>query len=580
MANQRSLPIGAEHREFLVKVNGAVLERSHQLLAVTVTKAIDKISSARLVYLDGSAAASDFPLSNAPTFLPGQEVEILAGPLNDPVSLFKGIVVGQSLKVRQRTAPQLVVDCRHRAVTLTVGRKNAYFLEQKDSDICKSLLAAANLAGEVEETSVTHSQQVQYHCTDWDYILLRAQANGLLVFTNSEKVEIKKPVLSGSPVCTLLFGSTILEMDTEIDARFQFQGIQAASWDPVQQKVVTKEAVDPGVQGPGNLKTSDLAGMANLDHLQLQHPALPEDETQAWANSEWLRSQLSRINGRIQCEGLGTVNPGQIAVLAGAGDRFNGNIFITGLRHDFDLINGWKTHIQFGHAEKRLQEDAGISAPKASGLLPGVNGLQVGVVVSNEDPAGEHRVRVSLPLISARKEGAWARVASLDAGQNRGFFFRPEVGDEVVLGFLDDDPRQAVILGMLHSSAKAAPLKGSNHNHEKVYQSRSKMKLYFNDDKKILRLETPGGHKIILSEQDQAIRLEDQTGNKIVMNKDGIQIESKKALILKAGTEVKAESGTAFQVKAGTELKLQGAARAEISSASLTQVKGGMVNIN
>ena len=128
-----------------------------------------------------------------------------------------------------------------------------------------------------------------------------------------------------------------------------------------------------------------------------------------------------------------------------------------------------------------------------------------------------------------------------------------------MLGFLNDDPRQAVILGMLHSSAKPAPLQGSDDNHEKVYQSRSKMKIYFNDDTKIMRLETPAGNSITLSEDDQAIKIVDQNGNKMEMTQDGITMESSKAINLKAGTELKLESGTALGVKGGTELKLEGA---------------------
>src|SRR5216110_289746 len=100
MADARTLPIAAEHREFTVKVDGTAVERSHQLLAAYINKAVNKLSSARLVYLDGSASASDFPLSNAGTFVPGKELEILAGTGNNPVSLFKGIVIRQSLKVR------------------------------------------------------------------------------------------------------------------------------------------------------------------------------------------------------------------------------------------------------------------------------------------------------------------------------------------------------------------------------------------------------------------------------------------------------------------------------------------------
>ena len=72
MPEQRTLPIPAEHREFTVKVNGTEMGREHQLLAVYVTKSANKISAARLVYLDGAASASDFPLSNADTFIPGR----------------------------------------------------------------------------------------------------------------------------------------------------------------------------------------------------------------------------------------------------------------------------------------------------------------------------------------------------------------------------------------------------------------------------------------------------------------------------------------------------------------------------
>src|SRR5689334_24922346 len=98
-------------------------------------KAANRLSSARLVYLDGAAATSDFPLSNAGTFVPGKKVEIIAGTSDSSVTIFKGIVIQQAVKVRARVAPQLVVECRHEAVKLAVGRRNAYYFEQPDSDI-------------------------------------------------------------------------------------------------------------------------------------------------------------------------------------------------------------------------------------------------------------------------------------------------------------------------------------------------------------------------------------------------------------------------------------------------------------
>lgn len=580
MAEERRLPIPAEHREVTVKVGGKEVSREHQLLAMSVMKRVNHISSARLAYLDGSAPESDFPLSNAATFVPGQELEILAGAGGDQTSLFKGVIVRQSIKVRERGSTQLIVECRHKAHKLTVGRKSAYYFDKSDSDILSSLLGAAEVGADVESTSVTHPQQVQFSCSDWDFLLARAEANGKLVFTNDDKVAVRAPSFGGSAVCTLQFGATLLELDAQIDARGQFSAVKSRTWDPAQQSVIEKDAADPGVSGPGNLSSDDLSAVAGLDSLELRHASLTEDEAQAWADAAWLKSRMSKVSGRAKCEGIGTINPGDLVTLAGVGERYSGDVLVTGVRHEIDLVQGWKTHVQFGGTEEWATEERDVSTPRAGALLPAVSGLQVGTVVSNEDDAGEHRVRVRLPLVNMEEDGIWARVASLDAGKERGFFFRPEVGDEVIVGFLEDDPRRAVILGMLHSSAKAAPLTGSNDNHEKVYQSRSKMRLYFNDDKKLVLLETPAGNKVTLSEDDKAVTIEDQNGNKIEMTDAGIKIEAAKALELKAGTELKLESGTSLDVKGGTELKLEGSTGAELSSSALTKIKGSIVNIN
>lgn len=580
MPADRTLPIPAEHREFTVKVGGEEVSRENHLLAVDITKSINKISAARLVYQDGVPASGDFPLSNTDLFIPGQEVEILAGAAGDPVSLFKGRVIRQSLKVRDDSAPQLIVECRHNAVKLTVDRKSTYFFDQTDSDIITALLEKAAVEGNVEATSVTHKQLVQYDATDWDFLLTRAEANGKIVLTNNDQVAVVAPVFDQEAVFTLYFGATILEMDAEMDARHQYSAVKSFTWDAAQQDIVEKEAVDPGIDGPGNLTNDALAAVVAIDHYPLRHTALAEDEAQAWADAHWLKSKMGKIRGRIKCEGIAEVNPGDVVNLMGVGERYTGNIYVTGVRQGLDVVAGWKTHIQFGQTHKWLAEEQDVMAPPAAALLPGVNGLQIGIVVSNEDPDGEHRVRVRMPLVNNQDEGTWARVAAVDAGEERGFFFRPEIGDEVVLGFFNDDPRQAVILGMLHSSAKAAPLTGSDDNHEKVYQSRSKMKLYFNDETKVLRLETPAGNILTLSEEDKAITLADQNGNKIEMTSDGIIIKSSKAIELKAATDVKMESGASFSAKGGTDLKLEGTSGAELSSTAMTKVKGSTLMLN
>lgn len=580
MPDTRTLPIAAEHREFTVKVDGQAVPREHQMVSVSISKVANRIASARLCFLDGAAAASDFPLSNSQLFVPGKAVEILAGAGQTTHTLFKGLVVRHALRVRDHSAPQLIVECRHPAMKLTVVRRSASFFDQSDSDIIEALLQAASIQADVESTSLQHKQLVQFNTSDWDFVLVRAEANGKLVLPKDDQLVIKAPDMSGGPVCSLQFGSTLLELDAEIDARQQYTAVRGLTWDPAQQDVTKVDGEAPAFTGPGDLPADDLAAVAAANRLELRHAAIQEAEAQSWANATWLHSRLNKASGRCKCEGIGSINPGDVVTLAGVGTRFNGDVFVTGVRHEFDLVQGWKTHVQFGGVDHQRQTTERLSALPAGGLLARVNGLQIGVVTSNEDPDGEHRVRIRLPLVNDKDDGVWARVASLDAGKDRGFFFRPQIGDEIVAGFLDEDPRCPVILGMLHSSAKAAPLPGSDDNHEKLYKTRAGMRLYFHDEKKILQLDTPAGNSITMSEEDKSIALVDQNGNKIEMTADGITIESAKALKLKAGTEAEMESGTSFSAKGGTELKLEGSTKAELSSSATTKVAGGLVQIN
>ena len=191
--------------------------------------------------------------------------------------------------------------------------------------------------------------------------------------------------------------------------------------------------------------------------------------------------------------------------VTGIGQRFVGKQYVAGVRHTFADGN-WETDVAFGLCPDVYAATYPVTALPAGGLLPAVNGLQIGIVTALEnDPDGEDRIKVRLPLVSASEEGVWARLATLDAGDGRGTYFRPEIDDEVVVGFLDDDPRFPVVLGQLHSSAKPAPAAGSDDNNVKGYVSRSKLKLTFDDDKKVVVLETPEGNTLTLSEDGKKV---------------------------------------------------------------------------
>src|SRR5207247_8303769 len=83
----------------------------------------------------------------------------LLPPPPPPPPLFPYTTLFRSLHVRDHSAPQLIVECRHAAMKLTVTRRNATFIDQSDSEIIEALLAAAKLKGDVR--SEEHTSELQ-----------------------------------------------------------------------------------------------------------------------------------------------------------------------------------------------------------------------------------------------------------------------------------------------------------------------------------------------------------------------------------------------------------------------------------
>ena len=582
MPNERNIPSDKPKSVVTHTIisGGTEVSKQYQLLSIIVNKEVNRIPMATLVYTDGEPSKQSFELSGKADFEPGKEIEIKAGYSSDEKLLFKGIVIKHSIRVRNKNSV-LIIECKDKAVKMTAACKNKYALDTKDSDIIEELIDTYGLEKDVATTTVTHKQIVQYNCTDWDFMLCRADVNGLLCIPNDGKLSVAPPEFSGDAALTIQYGATVHNLDAEIDARLQYKSVKGSVWNYTDQELVKDtEAEDPGVPDAGNLSADALADVIGETEYRLFNSAkIEEPELQAWVNAAMMKNRLAKIRGKVTTDGTADVLPGQLIQLNGVGDRFEGKLFVTGIRHQ--ITEGlWQTTFQFGINPEWFVQTYNVQQPLSGAMLPAIQGLHIGIVTQLEsDPDGEDRILVKIPVINNDEDGIWCRVATLDAGDKRGTFFRPEISDEVIVGFINNDPRHAVVLGMLNSSAKPAPLTAADDNHEKGYVSRSEMKMIFNDDKKSFSLETPGGNKFIITEDEKKIHLEDQNGNKITMNEDGIKIESIKDIILKASNDIKAE-GVNINIKGSAQTKVEGSSGAEVSSGGTTNVKGSIVNIN
>ncbi|MGN6640669.1 MAG: type VI secretion system tip protein VgrG [Mucilaginibacter sp.] len=512
---------------FTIKINGEDVGTQYQVASISITNEINRIPSAKIMIYDGNAAEQDFSISNEETFIPCSPIEIWIGYNNDEEQIFSGIIIKHSLKIRNDSSPLLILECRDNAIKMTIARKNKYFYNQKDSDVFSDIIGTYGLSSNISDTQATLESIVQYDCTDWDFIVSRLDANSMYCYVNAGSITIAKPDFNRSTVLDAVFGATIYEFDAGLDVRNQYEALNASTWDQANQQINTVTANAPDIEENGNLSGSDLASSFGTSEYDVfAGEELTENELQSLADSMFQKAVLSRCRGRVRFRGYGSITPGNLINIGGVGERFNGKVFVSGVRQE--VANGnWTTDVQFGLSNESFTTQPEVNSLPAAGMLPMINGLQIGIVTELEnDPDGENRIRVRLPIIDPNEDGIWSRIATLDAGNNRGTFFLPEIGDEVIVGFLNNDPRYAVILGMLNSSAKPAPLQASDQNDEKGYISRSGIKMIFNDSDNSLIIQTPAGKKVTLDESSDVVSLEDEHGNSVSMNASSLTIQS------------------------------------------------------
>lgn len=531
---------------------GQRLDNALPLVRFEVLKEFNRIPSATLVFVDGSIAERKFALSESEHFKLGKTIEILIRREEDPeqneIRLFKGIITHQTIEAGAH-ASWLQLKLKDQAVKMCTIRRTALYKAQKDSEIISALAENNGLEiGDVAETGVSHPEIVQYESSDWDFTLLRAEANGLLVKVSDGVFSMLRPAVANEARQRFEYGmSPILGLELRADAERQLGTVKAGAWDIDDQGMMEPETADDFEIRQGNNTLQPRAVSEQLGGTEQQTNSTTwrtAGEMKAIADGRIIRSRLSLFRGWLCVSGQGDIATGDTIELAGLGGTFNGKTLVTGVRHQFTPAGGWQTDLQIGLPEEpfaRLNPD--VQALPAAGLLPAVGGLHIGVVEAFEqDPDKHYRVRVRVPAWELEQEVIWARHANPDAGNQRGFFFHPEPGDEVVLGFIDNDPREAVILGSLHSSTKPALVPSdelTENNYVKGILTREGITLRFDDEKKELTLKTIDAQKIVLNGQDKTVTLEDGNGNKIILNDSGIQIKSGGDINLEASGKVK-----------------------------------------
>jgi len=464
-------------------LGGKPLPNIVHVVSLEMVHGVNQVPEARVVLRSEELSAG-----SAVICCPGTTVNFRYG--HEPTTLtFEGEIVSQDLYVTANHIEYRLV-VKHPLQRLQLNRRSRIFAAHStEQQVLSQVLGQHVVKVELDNQS-THAQMVQYDCSDWQFLQSRLRANSAWLLVQNSSCAIQRPQLG---VAQHIFkgqgkGEGLVErMNWRFSNASLAHDVQATGWNMAQQQPETSRGGGADI-GAGALASP--ATFADSGPWELTHSlSMSELELHSLASSYLLGKRTASVQGDILVEGSTQYAVGQTIAFENFGKAIDGKALISAVTHVIKAPAGaelaWRTTLSIGHMDWHSIQASPV---------PTVPGLHIGKVVAYPDQQAQadqaDLIQVKLPVLGPHAL-VWARFASPSASTNSGQCLYPEIGDEVVLGFFEEDPRYPVILGSMFNPQNKAPFapgaaeKGWVFEHEGTRQA-----LLFNLKDHVLTLES------------------------------------------------------------------------------------------
>ena len=461
---------------------------SYEVILEQKTNAHDTFSI--IVPDDALDTYEGFVMENSKKLL-GKKISLSYWQYGSENQVFSGIVTG--LKNRKESGyGKLVITGHSPSILLENGRADRSFEQLSLSQIVKEIGVnypqEGKIHAEEQELNVRRvlPYTVQSQESDFGFIQRLATRYGEYFYYNGKELIFGN---KAEPVLELSEGRELIELEFELGLKAQgFSGLayDAEKGESIQhnaQEVQTewKEnalqavAVQASKQLFGNAPKSVFSGSEKSQ--ELEEMLLKEKEN---------RESLIWVRGRSRDSRL---KNGSRAKLTDINGRAMETYRIVEIRHYYNGDEYYNKFVGVSDVLHPPYQDSG-AFPKSQ--------EQMGRVVENADPLGLGRVRVQMMWQEAGSEKTpWIRLLQPHSGSGKGFYFVPEIGEEVLVGFQGGNAEKPYVIGTQYNGKEKSGY-ADKENNIKAVHTRSGNRLLLNDETGDVSLESQKGQTIAI----------------------------------------------------------------------------------
>jgi Rhs element Vgr protein len=535
----------------------------------------------------------------------------------DEMHEFKGIVTQVSAtKVDGPFGGNIVIHAESPDVLLDDGDHCRSFEEKSLDKIVKQVLKDYNFSTNLvkpQNSTDTLPYTVQYKESAYAFITRLAAKKGEWFFYNGTDLVFgalpKKSV-------DIHYGKDLTQFDFSMkldDMKFKYLAYDYLKRDIIEKKSAGKKPASISKKAKVALKKSD--ELYTHETTSLYNNAVSEKDPANHLDKRVEMIKKAMAAGLVDLSG-NTDNPNltigcEVNILEVINTPENkgkkvehGKYIITSISHSIDRTGNYQNSFQAVPSEIDLPP---YSSPHAIPFCE----TQSAKVMDNNDPEKLGRIRVQFPWQEPGMS-PWVRVITPHSGEKKGFYFIPEIDDEVLVAFEGGNAEKPYIIGSLyHGKAKPETLT-HEENDIKAIRTRSGHTIEFIDTDGSEELKIYDHEKdnyvITLSTHEKKITVA-STGN-IEMKAEGdfeieavgdlkvkannITMESNQDFSMKTtnmkieaaseyeakGMNVKTNADAQMELKAGATMDVQASAKMTLNGGGLLEQKGGLIKIN